>query len=316
MQLPLGLQTAIEQIAETSKLSSLREAYDRLSDAYRRGDDSAASFRDQNQTLAYLLARMPATFAAVYKAMESLKEALPNWACRTLVDLGAGPGTASWAASEIFPELSTVTLYEKSHQVISIGQKLTPFSDSPALKNSQWVEQDLKVPFEVPKADLTVLSYVLAETDCLDLIKTVWDKGSTLLIVEPGTPKGFERILSIRKKLIEWGAFLAAPCPHQLQCPIAGWCHFPARVERTRIHKVLKSGSLGYEDEKYSYIAATPFTPLAFEGRVVANPLKLSGHVKLTLCTKEGKIEQKTISRKQKDLYRKARDAEWSSSWM
>ena len=316
MQLPFSLQQAIEKIAEHIQISSLKNAHQQLSEAYRRGEDSAALFSNPAQVLAYLLARLPATYAAVYRAMQSLAERLPNWTCRSVLDLGSGPGTASWAAAELFSDLSAVTLLEKSHQIISVGQKLASHSDAAALKNSCWLQQDLTKSFEIPKADLTVFSYVFSEIDCLHLMQKAWEQGTTVLIVEPGTPKGFANILSARKKLIELGAFIVAPCPHHFACPIAGWCHFPARVERTKIHKMLKEGSLGYEDEKYSYVAASPFCPGPIEGRVVDNPIKLSGHVKLSLCTKEGHIEQKTVTRKQKDIYRQARDAEWSSVWM
>ncbi len=307
--MPTLLQAAIEEMAESVSTNALRDAHTRLSEAYRRGDDSTALFRSRDQAIAYLLARMPATYAAVYKALASMKERLPDWVCRTVLDIGAGPGTASWAASEIFPDLERVVLFEKSSQIISMGRKL-------GLKSSEWIEQDLTRPFDLPRADLAILSYVHAEIDCSEIIRKIWGQGTALLIVEPGTPKGFASILALRKMLIEWGAQIVAPCPHQKDCPISGWCHFPARVERTKIHKIMKEGSLGYEDEKFSYLAVAPGALLPVEGRVIEKPLKLSGHVKLSLCTKEGAIEPRTITRKQKDCYRSARDAEWSSLWM
>jgi ribosomal protein RSM22 (predicted rRNA methylase) len=316
MQIPSSLQNAIEEIAAKIPLSSLKSAYQQISEAYHRGEASDFLFTHPTQILAYLLARLPATYAAVYSAMQSLIERLPEWNCCSVLDIGSGPGTASWAAAELFPDLSQITLLEKSEPMIAIGKQLASYSEGLALQNSHWLQQDLTKRFALPKADLTIFSYVFAEIDCLDLIQKTWEQGTSLLIVEPGTPKGFANILAARKKLIELGAFIAAPCPHHFACPIAGWCHFPARVERTKVHKLLKEGSLGYEDEKYSYVAASPLSPLPVEGRVVSSPLKLSGHVKLSLCTREGQIEQKTVTRKQKEIYRRARDAEWSSIWM
>lgn len=315
MQLPASLQTAIEQAALGIPISALREAYSKLSERYRRGEDSGTVFRSKEQILAYLLARMPATYAAVFKALESVKERMPEWNCQSILDLGAGPGTACWAANEIFATLNQFYLYEKSPEVIAIGRQLASSSDSLSLKNSQWTEQDLTRPFEIPRADLTILSYVLGETEIFNLIDKIWKQGTVLVLVEPGTPKGFSQILAVRKKLIELGAYIIAPCPHHHECPASGWCHFPARIERTKIHRTLKDGALGYEDEKFSYLAASPFPLLPLEGRVIDNPLKLSGHVKLTVCTKAGTLEKKTITRKQKELYKRARDAEWSSSW-
>jgi ribosomal protein RSM22 (predicted rRNA methylase) len=73
----------------------------------------------------------------------------------------------------------------------------------------------------------------------------------------------------------------------------------------------LKEGSLGYEDEKFCYLIASKTPGALFSNRIIRHPLKQSGHVRLTLCTDQGKIEEKTISRKDKSLYRQARDSEW-----
>ena len=313
--LPSSLQLALENLSETVPLFALRSAYQALSDAYHRGENSFFSFTRPEQVLAYLLARLPATYAAVYKTMLALKESLPEWECKSVIDIGAGPGTASWAAAELFPHLEKITLLEKSPEMLLMGQKLAASSAHTALREATWLKQDLSAPFSLPAADLAIFSYVFAETPCLELAKRFYELGSNVLIVEPGTPKGFANILKLRDAFLELGAFIAAPCPHALACPSASWCHFPARVERTKLHKLLKEGSLGYEDEKYSYIAVSHLQPKKpILGRVVDKPLKLSGHVKLSLCTNEGKLELKTISRKQKELYRQARDAEWSSS--
>jgi ribosomal protein RSM22 (predicted rRNA methylase) len=93
------------------------------------------------------------------------------------------------------------------------------------------------------------------------------------------------------------------------------WCHFSQRVERTSQHRQLKGGALGYEDEKFSYlIAAKDYLPSA-AARIVRHPGKHSGHVQLPLCTAEGKIENRTITRSSKEAYKRARKAEWGESW-
>ncbi len=313
MQLPLSLQQALENMASKVPLNSLRDAYQQLSEAYHRGENSLASFHQPNHILAYLLARMPATYAAVYQALESIKRRLPDWTCKRLIDLGAGPGTASWAAAEVFDELESIVLFEQSQQMLTAGKTLASDAEKDVLRKSKWFLQNLQSPLSLPQADLAIFSYVCAEIDCLDLIIRLWKQKMMVLIVEPGTPKGFANILSIRNQLLELGAHIAAPCPHHLACPTASWCHFPARVERTKVHKLLKEGSLGYEDEKYSYVALSPFPCPSLEGRIVEKPQKLSGHVKLSVCTNKGTLEQKVVTKKQKEVYREARDAEWGS---
>ena len=63
--------------------------------------------------------------------------------------------------------------------------------------------------------------------------------GDTLLIIEPGTPAGYARMIALRSQLIASGAHVAAPCPHQAPCPLAtpDWCHFAQRLPRSRAHK-------------------------------------------------------------------------------
>ena len=302
MQLPEELQAAIDQIAQHSP--ALRKAREALTQDYREG--RVSPFSDEAKRIAYLGARMPATYAAVRKALEN---GLPF---ESLLDLGAGPGTASWAAADLFPQLQKITLIEKSQEAIALGQTLAKASSHPALQKAQWIHQSLTEP--IPTADAAILSYVLNELpDPTSLIERCWKAVSILIIVEPGTPKGFNLIRKIRQQLIDLNAHLIAPCPHAFACPIQGndWCHFSARVERTRLHRLLKEGSMGHEDEKFSYLIAakTPTSP--FAGRIVRHPIKQSGFVRLALCTQQGKLEEKTVTRKDKEAYRNARDAEW-----
>lgn len=83
-----------------------------------------------------------------------------------------------------------------------------------------------------------------------------------MVLIEPGTPEGYLRIREARGQLIDAGMTVAAPCPHDGTCPIEvgqDWCHFSARVSRSSLHRQVKGGSLPYEDEKFSYVAATRF---------------------------------------------------------
>jgi ribosomal protein RSM22 (predicted rRNA methylase) len=206
---------------------------------------------------------------------------------------------------------------ERSHEAIALGQKLATFSPHPALQSAQWLHQSVTDPF--PAADAAVLSYVLNEVEPSlrsALIAGCWERVSLLVLVEPGTPQGFEIIRKAREQLIALRAHLIAPCPHALACPMQrpDWCHFAARVERTRLHRYLKEGTLGYEDEKFSYLVAAKMAGPSITGRLVRPPLKQSGHVRVTVCSNRGQIEEKVITRKDKAAYRNARKAEWGDS--
>src|SRR3954470_14591971 len=82
-----------------------------ISKTYRDGGGSGA-IRSETDALAYALARMPATYAAVTASLNALVEIRADFAPKTLLDIGAGPGTASWAAAEAFSTLQTFTLLD------------------------------------------------------------------------------------------------------------------------------------------------------------------------------------------------------------
>lgn len=315
MKLPSSLLAAIELETESVDVRQLSEAREELTRRYRQPTGSPC-MTTEAQRNAYIFSRLPATYAALNASMEALRQ-IADWSPTSLLDLGTGPGTAMWAASENFPSLETITLIEKDPSLSVIGKRLAEKSDHTALRSARWQIGDLEQIKELPPHDLVVLSYSIGELKpdaMLPLIDLSWKAaGKLLLIVEPGTPAGFERIRQVRSRLIEQGAYLAAPCPHALACPMAGgdWCHFSARVERTSLHRKLKGGSLGYEDEKFSYVAVSKEQMPLPESRVLSDPSRHSGHVSLKLCTSNEGLQQRTLSKKQGDLYKKARKAEW-----
>ncbi len=301
MQIPEELKQAIEPFFENISTHSLRRAREALSKDYQEG--ATSPFEDEGKRLAYLGARMPATFAAVHQVLQKLS--LKGH----LLDLGAGPGTASWAGLTLFPELEKITLLEKNPEAIALGKKLA--QAHPILRNATWIQENLDRA--IPEADSAILSYVVGELeDYTKVIEHCWRAVSTLIIVEPGTPKAFERMKKIREQLIALKAYIIAPCPHLFHCPNP-WCHFSTRVERSRLHRLLKGGSLGFEDEKFCYLIASKSPSAPFSARVIRQPLKCTGHVRLSLCTKEGMLVEKTISKKEKNSYRLARNSEWGS---
>ena len=100
----------------------------------------------------------------------------------------------------------------------------------------------------------------IGEAERRALAELMWAKTrDTLLIVEPGTPAGYARIIALRQQLIASGAHVAAPCPHDGKCPLAApdWCHFTQRLPRSRAHKQIKGAELAFEDEKFTYVALT-----------------------------------------------------------
>jgi ribosomal protein RSM22 (predicted rRNA methylase) len=245
---------------------------------------------------------------------------MPDHPITSLLDLGSGPGTASWAATQVFPDLQQITLIEQDEGLIQLGKSLALKGENTLLQNATWARANLRTINTFPAHDLVISSYALGELPqnvSGEILKTALSSANTTLaIIEPGTMVGFNRIRQFRDDLLELGGHLIAPCPHQNECPIGvdDWCHFSQRVDRSSLHRRLKTGTLGHEDEKFSYIAASkdPIQPAS--ARVLRHPKRRSGHAQLQLCTQDG-IQTITVSRREKNNWKRARRIDWGDAW-
>lgn len=316
MKLPDQLQYAIDKEAEFRQLGSLAAARESLTERYRVSRSKGPLITDEKERLSYLLTRMPATYAANVKVWQTIQKQAPHLEIKSLLDLGAGPGTAMWAACQLYPSIENVTLIERDPDLIKLGRQLIKNSDTAAsnLLNANWINKDIEKMDALPPHDVIILSYSIGELQpahILKLLEKCWESANQLLIIiEPGTPAGFERIRSIRSSLINLKGNVIAPCPNLLPCPMSNgnWCHFAARVERTSLHRRLKGGTLGYEDEKFSYVAFSKKSYPLPHARILCEPQRRSGHVILTLCT-DGIVKQETVSKRNPEAYRQARKA-------
>jgi ribosomal protein RSM22 (predicted rRNA methylase) len=321
MQFGLEIGDAIQQEIEKTDRAELSRAVTELTERYKAGRPSSRAITTPAQHTAYLSVRMPATYAACLHVLSETRRLAPDAALTSVLDLGAGPGTSVYAAVEVFPSLTRATLIEADRSFIELGRRFSRQSSHPAIRDARWLQQDLKAGLKLEPHDLVVISYTLNELSSAEAQKVVlqaWQSaGQFLVIVEPGTMRGFGYVNEARDQLIGAGARILAPCPHAAACPMAAagdWCHFAQRVERTSLHRRLKSGALGYEDEKFSYVEASRSLGSAVPARIVRHPQKRSGHVQLTLCTPQG-LQSPTIARSQKADYKLARRAEWGDGW-
>lgn len=318
MELPATLKDALEQAAQGVPLSELSRAVDTLSGRYRQEVmDGAWHVSGDLAARAYVTVRFPATFAALAAAMQEIKQVRPDLQPVTHLDVGSGPGTAFWASGETWNSIEKAVMLEGSPHMREWGEKLAKLSSV----QSQWLDVDVRrgLPDTGPH-DLVTLSYVLNELTPetrLQLTQALWGRtADTLLIVEPGTTAGWQRILHVRQHLLALGAHLLAPCPHTHACPVhtPDWCHFTVRVARSSTHRRGKGAELAYEDEKFIYLAASRQKGQAIAGRVLTHPSTRSGLVTLKLCTQQGKLEHRTISKRDGELYKRARKLEWGDA--
>ncbi|RAK57177.1 small ribosomal subunit Rsm22 family protein [Phenylobacterium deserti] len=320
-ELPAPLRAAIDRELQGVSRKGLAERAQRTSAAYRAGQSSAGVIRSAEDALAYALARLPATYAACLTVFAEAERMAPQYTPRRLLDAGSGTAAASWAASAVWP-LEQVTWLDSSRPFLEMAARLA--SEGPgALKGSERIRADLTGAADSwPKADVVCASYALAEIAAerqAAVVSGLWAACEGLLVlVEPGTPAGYARILAARQALIAQGAALLAPCPHSADCPLTGsdWCHFSVRLPRSRDHRLAKGAEVPFEDERFAYlIAARPDVAAgARSPRVLAPPRSGKPGIDLKLCTDQG-LEQRFVGKRDKAGHGVARRLGWGDVW-
>jgi ribosomal protein RSM22 (predicted rRNA methylase) len=266
---------------------------------------------------------MPATFAAGARAMAAAAERLPGFAPRSLLDAGAGTGATAWAATALWPGIRAVTLVEREATAVRLGREIATLGGAQSgLLDATWRTADAGVG-TLPAADLVTAGYFLGELppDRLHAtIERLWAATRrAIVLVEPGSRAGFDRILAARAHLIAAGAHVAAPCPGDEPCPVSGnpraWCHFLARLDRSPLQRRAKGAELFWEDEPFAYVVAARHE-VAVDPRpriVLGRPRHRPGLVELRVC-QDGRIETTVVSRRAGAAYRVARDLTWGDA--
>ena len=312
--LPLELRAALEAKLQGVARDGIARRAALISRAYRDGGNSEA-IASESDALDYALARMPATYAAVIASLNALIEVRPDFSPKTLLDVGAGPGTASWAAAETFSSLQSFALLDNNAALRSLALDLA--RNAARLGSIGYLRGDVSTALaEAEPAELVVASYMVGEVGEGErgaLAERLWTRTSdTLLVIEPGTPAGYARVIALREQLIASGAHVAAPCPHDGKCPLDApdWCHFAQRLPRLRAHMQVKKAELPFEDEKFSYVALTRRPLLRPFARVLAQPVVSKVEVTAKLCKVDG-LEITRVPHRDKTAYARARRWRW-----
>lgn len=315
-----SLTSKIEALLSGQSLKALSREREKLTWQYKGSGSGKeiATLGSDAQRLAYLAARLPATYAAISQVLVECQKRSKGAPIASLLDIGAGPGTALLAAAELLP-LSAATMVERDKGFIALGEQLT--GDLEGIEK-HWICQGVTKNLNSQPHDLVIASYALGElkeNDRLQLVEKLWGLSQKFLIlIEPGSKAGFESLMTLRQSLLLQGAHLIAPCPHAQRCPLqqsSDWCHFAARLERTSLHRKTKDATLNYEDEKFSYLIFSRNLYEPCQSRVIRRPFKGEGFVKLQLCHRTG-IEEKTVTKKNKTDYSHAKKLEWGNEFI
>jgi ribosomal protein RSM22 (predicted rRNA methylase) len=306
VQLPDRVKRMIEERAEAVGFRAVKQAASAMSADYRKS--RAARQPDPARTAAYLATRMPATFAAAHAVLRELRERLGARSIASVLDIGAGSGAASLAARDCFPEARIITMVERDPALAAAAHEWLP--------EAVVMLEDVTRIKTLPPHDLVMAAYSLGEI-AEPLAARLWQAARVALVaIEPGTPRGYALILKVREELLEAGASMAAPCPAATPCPLAApdWCHFAARVERSSIHRRIKDAELGYEDEKFSYVAVAREPVDLPASRIIRRPSQRQGLIELQVCAPGG-VRTVHASHRDRETFRAARKASWGDAW-
>jgi ribosomal protein RSM22 (predicted rRNA methylase) len=324
VQLPIAIRQQIEERAEALGFVALQRAAAALSDAYREG--RAPRLGDAERTAAYLVTRMPATFAASSAVLREAARLLaigsapdagadspaggPHFPLAgvigSILDAGAGTGAASLTALAHFPH-AAITLLERDAALAAAARQWLP--------DAAVIAADIARLEVLPPHDLVIAAYSLGEFGA-PLAARLWQAARVaLVLIEPGTPRGFALIRQVRGELLAAGARMIAPCPAETACPLADpdWCHFAARVERSSLHRRVKGGSLGYEDEKFSYVVLARQPVELPAARIIRHPQHRPGLIEIETCTAAG-LRSERVTKRDRERFRAARKAAWGSA--
>jgi len=312
---PPELLDLLRQLA-ANEAGDLKASSVQLSEHYRARGRSAEVVTEMGQAVAYALTRMPATYAAVSEVVDEVFARAPGWAADVMLDVGAGPGTATWAVAEMYPGIEAV-LVDHNPTFRTLAKALAkevPLGPS-KIRDGDLARFDLGRQF-----DLVTCAYALTELGDAAIFpaaERLWTHtAGILIIVEPGRPRDYQRLMDVRARLVELGGSILAPCPHDAPCPLVApdWCHFSVRLNRSREHMRMKGGTLGYEDEKYSYlVVARPGIGKRTPARVIRPPEENKFSVSLPLCTPNG-TELRVVPSRDKVVFKAARKLGWGDS--
>jgi ribosomal protein RSM22 (predicted rRNA methylase) len=320
--LPPDLKAGLDRLAHGVSRKALAERAAAQSQSYRAGGGSRR-IATAEDVLAYAFTRLPATFAAAIAVFNAMRETLSTFRPRTMLDVGAGPGTAAFAAIRAFETLIDIRLVDANAELRKLALTLMAEADSETLRRAAEGQSyrhgnALALLVGAEPSDLVIASYAageIAEGELAHFTQLLWRAtAGALVVIEPGTPEGCGRVLRMRGELIAAGAHVAAPCPHGRACPLQppDWCHFAQRLPRSRDHLRIKGAEVPFEDEKFSYAVLSRHKPQFIDSRVVAPPKIAKSAITTKLCTEVGVVVD--VAARRDASYRRRKSWRWGDS--
>jgi len=305
---------SIQNILNNYKLSEVRKDYKEISNNYRaEKGNSLAIVSTEKEVLSYISSRMGETSFVIDCVLNRLSKVVEfESKVNSVLDLGSGTGATFWAIDNYIKNVN-ITAVEREYEMIKYSKILSENLNI----HINYIHNDClsKTVKDLTNHDLVIESFMLnemSENERFKVLDLMHEKTNEFLIlIEPGTPKSYERMMVIRNYLINKGMNLILPCPHSNKCNLVNdYCNFSVRVPRTKTSRLIKGGTLGYEDEKYFYLifSKNNNTEKQFSSTILRKPVYRKGCIDLKLCNSDSKIKSITITKSDKLNYKNAKD--------
>jgi ribosomal protein RSM22 (predicted rRNA methylase) len=275
-------------------------------------DDAAPTERapylaDKASLAAYLAYFFPASMAQVSRVFAEMEP--PNASTVRVLDVGAGPGPAGFAAAAWLHARGrgvALTALDVSSDALSVLTRIWPKSWGSCTTRTWTAGTALPAgPFDLIVASHSVNELFVNDAARLDrrvgLVESLSETlatGGRIVIVEPALKRTGRELLEMRDRLVSKGFSILAPCLRQATCPALerprDWCHADRPWEAPAVVDLAaKAAGLARESLKYSYlvIGKEP-APAPIEGRfrIVSEPLPEKGKLRFFGCGGVGRV--------------------------
>jgi hypothetical protein len=323
---------------------AIEELSDILTEYRDEGVQAGRYLQNPKYRSSYLLYYVPLQGAKFLALMDQHRQAMadllsaPKDRPLRILDIGAGPGTASlallcWLQENSVARPVELNWIEGNRKISEDGRVLVdawreefaPWKDQVKLniQVGNWMQSD----FENEEWDLVIFGHVLNEADLTSqnvrkIAKLTENfSGAGVLILEPASRQTSRQITKIRDEICEHidGTTFYGPCLHSGRCPLGegrDWCHFsiPADLPGKWLESFNKHLSGRKEWLKFSYLwfAGKGAEHLSKElkraekeewFRVLSDPIATGPRKKTLLCAPEA---VKTMPSPNRPLWRGA----------
>lgn len=302
----LSLDDALKELEASINIKEAKKDSRELSSRYLKNFSQGRPLvKKDNEALVYSSIRMRATYAASSFALNKINDT----SIKSVLDVGMGSGAATIAVLKLFNEAQIDAIeIEKSMQ--DVARTIIGKINNEYLQKVNFINCDA-LNYKIDKKyDLIIASYFFNELKQEDrnalFRKLIASTNKYLVIVEPGTPNNHRELMEIKEIAKDYNINLISPCKMS-NCPLLegdDWCHFLVRINRSTIHKTLKGGALGYEDEKFTYLVfAKHDNNDAKQNIIIRRPEYLKSRVKIKTCSYNG-VQTNIITKSEKDRYK------------